>query len=325
MLEGADVLITGGTGSFGRALVQHLLKTDHGPRRIIVFSRDELKQSEMQRELGYGMNVGAERLRFFLGDVRDQDRLSRAFMGVDYVIHAAALKQVPACEYNPDEAVKTNVLGAVNVVRAAIDSGVKRVIALSTDKACAPLNLYGATKLAAEKIFQAGNNLSGALDTRFSVVRYGNVLGSRGSVVPLFRKQLAEGRPLTITDPRMTRFLITLKQAVAFVLKALDRMEGGEIFVPELPTARMVDLAAAMQCFEQPKIATEVIGIRPGEKLHETLITEEESANAAIRWPGAYVISRGTAAAQGLAYTSDSTAWQLDLRGIRELIDEAGV
>lgn len=326
MLDGADVLITGGTGSFGRALVAHLLELRPGPRRVIVYSRDELKQFEMQRELKYQGEVEGERLRFFLGDVRDRDRLTRAFMGVDYVVHAAALKQVPACEYNPEEAVKTNVLGAGNVIAAAIDSGVKRVIALSTDKACNPANLYGASKLVAEKYFQAGNTLAGALDTRFAVVRYGNVLGSRGSVLQTFRRQVEEGGPITITDRRMTRFWITLPQAVRFVLNSLRRMHGGEIFVPRLPTVRVVELAEAVAPGEMER---KVVGMRPGEKIHETLVGPDEVHNTVV-WPDCYVInphpSTLTPGIERLdthmaAYTSDANPQQLRAEGVRKLLE----
>ncbi len=327
MLDGADILITGGTGSFGRALIAHLLTLQPGPRRVIVFSRDELKQSDMQRELGYRGEVDGERLRFFLGDVRDAERLRRALTGVDFVVHAAALKQVPACEYNPDEAVKTNVLGAVNLVNAAIDMGVQRVIALSTDKACNPVNLYGATKLAAEKIFCAGNATAGALPTRFAVVRYGNVLGSRGSIVPLFRRQAADGGPITITDRRMTRFLITLPQAVRFVLNSLRRMHGGEIFVPKLPAAKVIDIAEALQV-EHDRVGCKVIGIRPGEKLHESLIGPDEAPVSVSRGDCFVIRPSADGAIAGEArmdapYASDSNGWQLDVAGVRKLLEEA--
>lgn len=325
MIDGADILITGGTGSFGRALVKHLLKQD--PRRIIVYSRDELKQYDMQREFS-----GDERLRFFLGDVRDAERLRRAFCGVDYVVHAAALKQVPACEYNPQEAVKTNVFGACNVVEAAIDMGVKRVVALSTDKACNPANLYGATKLAAEKIFIAGNNLAGALDTGFAVVRYGNVVGSRGSVVPLFRKQAEEGGPITITDQAMTRFWITLQEAVDFVLQCLSIMHGGEVFVPKLPSAGIMDVidavlaernAAGVVGIKAPEL--KVVGIRPGEKLHETLITAEEAPKTIRRTHGYIIgpkVEKKDEARLDHPYTSDANTWRLTQGEIRELLRE---
>jgi UDP-N-acetylglucosamine 4,6-dehydratase len=267
MLDGANILITGGTGSFGRECIKTVLSR-YKPGRLIIFSRDELKQFEMQSELSDPC------LRYFLGDVRDVDRLRQAMRGVQYVIHAAALKQVPALEYNPMEAIKTNIHGAENVIRAALDNEVHRVIALSTDKAANPINLYGATKLASDKLFSSANNMSGRHQTRFSVVRYGNVVGSRGSVVPVFRKLLNERSPsLPITDPRMTRFWITLKQGVEFVLKNFARMQGGEIFVPKIPSVRIVDLAVAMA----PGLPQKVVGIRPGEKLHEIMCPRDDS------------------------------------------------
>jgi UDP-N-acetylglucosamine 4,6-dehydratase len=267
MLDGANILITGGTGSFGRECIKTVLSR-YKPGRLIIFSRDELKQFEMQSELSDPC------LRYFLGDVRDVDRLRQAMRGVQYVIHAAALKQVPALEYNPMEAIKTNIHGAENVIRAALDNEVHRVIALSTDKAANPINLYGATKLASDKLFSSANNMSGRHQTRFSVVRYGNVVGSRGSVVPVFRKLLNERSPsLPITDPRMTRFWITLKQGVDFVLKNFARMQGGEIFVPKIPSVRIVDLAVAMA----PGLPQKVVGIRPGEKLHEIMCPRDDS------------------------------------------------
>lgn len=333
-LRDSDILITGGTGSFGRALVTHLLgmPKDKGPRRIIIYSRDELKQFEMQRDLGYAGHDNESQLRFFLGDVRDGERLRRAFMGVDYVVHAAALKQVPACEYNPQEAVKTNVIGACKVVESAIDMGVKRVIALSTDKACNPANLYGATKLVAEKIFIAGNNLSGALDTKFSVVRYGNVVGSRGSVVPLFRKQADEGGPITITDPAMTRFWITLPHAVEFVLDCLGMMHGGEVFVPRLPTACVVDLANAIikernagPVVELHQPGLKVVGIRPGEKLHETLITAEEAPKTICRSAGFVIGPKHELPDEHrlpAPYSSDANPVRLSETELRELLKE---
>lgn len=268
-LSELSVLITGGTGSFGRALVRHLV--DHRrPRRVIVFSRDELKQHEMQRTQGFT----DPSIRYFIGDVRDKQRLYRAMHGVDIVIHAAAMKQVPACEYNPLEAVKTNIDGASNVIDAAIDNRVKRVMAISTDKAVNPVNLYGATKLVAEKLFVQGNSYAGGGVTRFSCARYGNVLGSRGSVIPLFKKQRESGN-ITITDRRMTRFWLTLTQAVEFVSTSIDMMQGGEIFVPRIPSMRLVDLAHAVA----PECAVQEIGIRPGEKLHEILVSKDESRN----------------------------------------------
>ena len=273
MLADTDILITGGTGTFGRAMVKHLLAFERPPRRVIVFSRDELKQHEMARELGYRGQVEGERLRFFVGDVRDEARLKTAFRGVDYVIHAAAMKQVPACEYNPTEAVRTNIGGAVAVIDAAIEAGVKRVIALSTDKAVNPANLYGATKLVAERLFVAASSIAGALDTRFSCVRYGNVLGSRGSVLQVWRAQLAAGQKISLTHPQMTRFWITLPKAVEFVLARLQNMLGGEVFVPRIPSCSMIDLADAVA----PDVGWERIPVRPGEKMHETLIGPDEA------------------------------------------------
>lgn len=266
-LNDKTLLITGGTGSFGKALARFVL-SQYRPRRLIVFSRDELKQYQMQQELQHPS------LRFFIGDVRDRDRLYRAFYGVDYVVHAAALKQVPACEYNPFEAIRTNVLGAENVINAAIDQGVRKIVALSTDKAANPINLYGATKLCSDKLFIAGNAYAGARDTRFSVVRYGNVVGSRGSVVPFF-KTCRQNGVVPITDPRMTRFWITLDQAVKFVLECFRRMLGGEIFVPKIPSMKITDLARAIA----PECRQEVVGIRPGEKLHEVMIPYDEARN----------------------------------------------
>jgi len=260
------ILVTGGTGSFGKKFIDVMLKEYH-PTKLIVFSRDELKQHEM-RVAGYD----DPSLRYFIGDIRDQPRLHRALEGVDIVIHAAALKQVPACEYNPMEAIKTNILGSSNVVEAALDTGVKRVMALSTDKAVNPVNLYGATKLAAEKLLIQSNAYAGGKATRISCVRYGNVVGSRGSVVPVFLKQRQSGK-LSITDDRMTRFWISLEQGVRFVIRCLDMMQGGEVFVPKIPSMKVVDLATAVA----PEAQIEVVGIRPGEKLHEVLISEDEA------------------------------------------------
>ena len=263
------VLITGGTGSFGKRFVKMMLEEYH-PAKIIVFSRDELKQHEM-RAAGYDHPS----LRYFIGDIRDQERLRRALHGVDIVVHAAALKQVPACEYNPMEAIKTNILGSSNVIDAAIDAGVSKVLALSTDKAVNPVNLYGATKLAAEKLFVQSNAYAGGKATRFSCVRYGNVVGSRGSVVPVFLKQREKGE-LTITDSRMTRFWISLEQGVRFVIRCVEEMHGGEVFVPKIPSMTVEDLAKAIA----PRATINVIGIRPGEKLHEVLISEDEARTA---------------------------------------------
>ncbi len=260
------ILLTGGTGSFGKKFIEIVLDEYH-PKKLIVFSRDELKQHEMRMS---GFNHPS--LRYFIGDVRDRERLYRAMQGVDVVVHAAALKQVPACEYNPIEAIKTNINGAANIIDVAIDVGVEKVLALSTDKAVNPINLYGATKLVAEKLFVQGNAYSGAVGTRFSCVRYGNVVSSRGSVIPVFQKQRASGR-ITLTDVRMTRFWITLEQGVRFVIKCLDLMRGGEIFVPKIPSMRIVDLAEVIA----PECERKVIGIRPGEKLHEVLVSRDES------------------------------------------------
>lgn len=280
MFDGKSVLITGGTGSFGHRFVSHLLEK-YKPRKIIVYSRDELKQFEMQQK------YDAKCMRYFIGDVRDKERLKAAMRDVDYVVHAAALKQVPAAEYNPNECIKTNIHGAQNVIDAAIESNVNRVIALSTDKAANPVNLYGATKLASDKLFVAANNISGAKGPRFSVVRYGNVVGSRGSVVPYYEKLLKEGvSELPITHVEMTRFWITLDEGIAFVDKSFRRMRGGEIFVPKIPSVKITDLAYAMSGNEQ----FDVIGIRPGEKLHEVMVPEEV-AHHSLEFHDHYVIT----------------------------------
>jgi UDP-N-acetylglucosamine 4,6-dehydratase len=261
------VLITGGTGSFGHEFVRTLMQTS-AARKIVIFSRDELKQYEMSQEFT------SPNVRFLIGDVRDRDRLVRAFDGVDYVVHAAALKHVPIAEYNPLECINTNIHGAEHVIHAALETGVSRVIALSTDKAANPINLYGATKLASDKLFIAANNMVGPRQTRFAVVRYGNVVGSRGSVVPFFRKLVAEGAPsLPITDPQMTRFWITLRQGVDFVIKSFHRLYGGEIFIPRIPSSRIVDLASAIA----PGKPLEMVGVRPGEKLHEVMCPRDDS------------------------------------------------
>jgi UDP-N-acetylglucosamine 4,6-dehydratase len=262
-----SILITGGTGSFGNKFVELMLR-DYHPKRLVVISRDEMKQYEMQKTLN------APCMRYFVGDVRDRDRLYRAFVGVDIIIHAAALKQVPTAEYNPFEFVKTNVIGAQNVIDAAIDCGVKKVVALSTDKATNPINLYGATKLCSDKLFIAANSYSGYSGTRFSIVRYGNVVGSRGSVIPFFQEQSRTGR-IPITDERMTRFWITMQQGVNFVMQCLEQMSGGEIFVPKIPSMKLLDLARAIA----PSCEYDFIGIRPGEKLHEVMIPEDEARN----------------------------------------------
>ncbi len=308
----AVVLVTGGTGSFGKKFTEILLR-EYQLKKLIVFSRDELKQHEMRQLFPEAAHPA---LRFFLGDVRDRDRLERAFHGVDIVVHAAALKQVPACEYNPFEAIQTNVIGAKNIIDAAINQGVKRVVALSTDKAVNPVNLYGATKLCAEKLFVQGNTYAGAKATRFCCVRYGNVVGSRGSVVPLFAQQKKSGR-ITVTDPRMTRFWITLEQGVRLVVTAGERMHGGEIFVPKIPSMNIMDLAEALAAGCQ----IESIGIRPGEKLHEVLVSEDEARNT-VELENLFIIkpchpfwdesrwSEGAPLPDGFRYSSDNnTQW----------------
>ncbi len=313
---GLQVLLTGGTGSFGQAFVRQVLAAGLD-WTVRVYSRDELKQYEMARTFERD-----PRLRFFLGDVRDRDRLARAMHGADVVIHAAALKHVPLCEFNPAEAVKTNIQGAQNVVDAAIDAGVGRVVALSTDKAVNPINLYGATKLCAEKIFVHGNVYSGPRETRFACVRYGNVLGSRGSVIPLFQKQAPTG-VLTVTDLRMTRFWLTLGQAVDFVLSCLRQMRGGEIFVPRIPSMRIADLARAIA----PEAVIKEIGMRPGEKLHEVLITPEEARHG--RDHGAYFVvggrgaSGGRALPEGFCYESSTNTEWLTVERLREMVDRS--
>ncbi len=325
-LSDKTVLVTGGTGSFGRHFVKTVLAS-HNPKRLIVFSRDEAKQHDMAQDF---TAEEKEVLRFFIGDVRDRDRLEMAMREIDVVIHAAALKQVPAAEYNPFECIKTNVHGAENVVQAAIRTGVKQVVALSTDKAASPINLYGASKLASDKIFVAANNLSGSVGTRFSVVRYGNVLGSRGSVVPFFQKLIAEGaKTLPITDLRMTRFLVTLDQGVAFVLACFSMMRGGEIFIPKIPSMKMVDMATALA----PDLSHEVVGIRPGEKLHEVMITEDDAVTtvelsdryviepAIHLWDGESSVSDGSKpVAEGFRYASNTNEDWLDAEALRELM-----
>ena len=319
MFDQASLLITGGTGSLGNALTRYLL--DHTDlRRVIVYSRDELKQHEMRQRFN-----NDPRLRFFIGNVRDLDRLRRAFTGVDYVIHAAALKQVPAAEYNPFECIKTNVLGGQNVIEAALDCGVKKLVALSTDKACNPINLYGATKLCSDKLFVAGNAYAGGLGTKFAVVRYGNVSGSRGSVVPLFKRLAKEGGEVTITDERMTRFWITIETAVQLVMDSFEHMEGGEIFVPKIPSMRITDLAKAL-CPGQP---IRVIGIRPGEKLHEAMIGEDDSRSVIDMGPRYAILpefewydarrDRGQSVADGFCYTSDKNDHWLSVDELKRL------
>ena len=330
MFDGSDILITGGTGSFGRRLVSTLL-SQHKPRRVIVYSRDELKQYEMQQEFPQ------EQMRFFIGDVRDGERLKQATRDVDFIVHAAALKQVPAAEYNPGECIKTNVGGAENVIAAAIANGVKKVVALSTDKAASPINLYGATKLLSDKLFVAANNTVGKQDTRFAVVRYGNVAGSCGSVMPLFRKLVAEGViELPITDPRMTRFWITLQEGVDFVIKSFERMHGGELFVPKIPSALITDLAEAIA----PGKPLKIIGVRPGEKLHELMISRDDSAHTfefsdhyviapSIRFTGGQGYDTnelgevGLPVNEGFKYASDSNPAFLSISDIRILSSQA--
>ncbi|MGG3804440.1 UDP-N-acetylglucosamine 4,6-dehydratase (inverting) [Metabacillus fastidiosus] len=320
MFTNKTILVTGGTGSFGRKFVTRALS--EGVKKIIIFSRDELKQYEMKQEFT------DERIRFFIGDVRDKERLYRAFENVDIVIHAAAMKHVDACEYNPFEAVKTNIHGAQNVIEAAIDRGVERVIALSTDKAASPVNLYGATKLASDKLFVAANSYVGDKKTKFSVVRYGNVVGSRGSVVPFFQKIKHTGR-IPITDERMTRFWITLDQGVQFVLDSLERMYGGEIFVPKIPSMTITDLAKAIA----PECEIDIIGIRPGEKLHEAMIMEDDARHT-IEFDTYYVIQpefpwwsdkyseHGGELSEGFKYTSDTNNDWLSVEKLRDLVEE---
>ncbi len=314
------VLVTGGTGSFGKKFVEIMLK-DYRPKRLVVFSRDELKQHDMRAS-----GLDHPSMRYFIGDVRDATRLERAFAGVTIVIHAAALKQVPACEYNPFEAIQTNIMGGRNVIDAAINQGVRRVLALSTDKAVNPINLYGATKLCAEKIFVQANAYAGAQDSRLSCARYGNVVGSRGSVIPVFLEQKRRGR-ITVTDPRMTRFWLTLDQGVRFVVSCIEQMHGGEIFVPKIPSMRLVDLAEAVA----PGCEIETIGIRPGEKLHEVLVSEDEARNA-LEVEDRYIIQpshswwrrenwvNARPLPEGFRYASDSNDRWLTNRELQDLI-----
>ena len=319
------VLVTGGTGSFGQKFTEIMLH-EYQPKKLIIFSRDELKQHEMQQRFSEDRYPN---IRFFIGDVRDRDRLYRAFDGVDIVVHAAAMKQVPAAEYNPFEAIKTNVLGAENIIDAAIDQNVKQVIALSTDKAVNPINLYGATKLCAEKLFVAGNSYVGNKPTRFSVVRYGNVVGSRGSVVPFFMQRRETGK-LPITHEQMTRFWITLEKGVEFVVKCTDRMTGGEVFVPKIPSMRVVDLAKAIA----PECELEIVGIRPGEKVHEVLVSEDEARNT-VEYDDYYAISPmfqarstqsgsegsgGSPCSDGFRYSSDTNQHWLTTDELRRTV-----
>nr|AAC62517.1 FLAA1 protein [Caulobacter vibrioides CB15] len=327
------ILVTGGTGSFGRRFIETVLRR-YDPRKVIVYSRDELKQSDMQIELREQFDEATvAKMRFFLGDVRDRERLTLALRGVDIVIHAAALKQVPAAEYNPSECIHTNVLGAENVVWASLANAVKQVVALSTDKACNPTNLYGATKLASDKTFVAANNLSGDIGTRFCVVRYGNVVGSRGSVVPLYRRLLSQGATeLPVTDPRMTRFWITLNEGVDFVLSSLTMMRGGEIFVPKIPSMAMPDLVKAMSS----TAAMKVIGIRPGEKLHEIMISADD-ARSTVEFDDRYAIEPNFAefgrepyaasdgakpVAEDFSYSSDNNHDWLSPEGLLAMLEE---
>jgi len=326
MFNNKTVLITGGTGSFGKKFCQVVLDKYPDINRLIVFSRDELKQYEMAQQFDYH-----PKLRFFIGDVRDKERLYRALDGVDYVVHAAALKQVPAAEYNPIEAIKTNIGGAENVINVAIDMRIKKVIALSTDKACNPINLYGATKLCSDKLFIAGNAYAGGNETRFAVVRYGNVVGSRGSVIPFFLKCREKGK-IPITDPRMTRFWITLEQGVNFVLKCFERMKGGELFVPKIPSMNIMDLAKAVA----PECEIEIIGIRPGEKLHEYMISEEDARNT-VEYDDYFVIqpefiwwdkktylnqNGGKKLPEGFSYNSQNNSKWLTVPEMQEMIKE---
>jgi UDP-N-acetylglucosamine 4,6-dehydratase len=320
-LADKSILVTGGTGSFGKAFIRRIL-SDLEPRRVAILSRDELKQYEFRQELG-----DDPRLRWFIGDVRDRARLEQAFNGVDVVVHAAAMKQVDTAEYNPFECIATNVLGAENVINAAIARGVERVIALSTDKASSPANLYGASKLCSDKLFVAGNHYAARVVTRFSVVRYGNVVGSRGSVVPLFRR-LASSGVLPITDNRMTRFWITLPQAVQFVVDSFDEMRGGEIFVPKIPSTTVTDLAEAIA----PGARHDIIGIRPGEKLHEEMISEHDSERTIMRsdryvilpaerrWGRSDSEDAGQPVVEGFAYRSDTNPRFLTMEEIRDLL-----
>ncbi len=322
IFNGKTVLITGGTGSFGKKLSEILLN-EFKPARLIIYSRDEMKQFEMQQIYDEFDNI-----RFFIGDVRDKERLSLAMNGVDYVVHAAALKIVPAMEYNPAEAIKTNVIGAMNIIECSIMHKVKKVIALSTDKACNPINLYGATKLCSDKLFVAANSYSGTSGTRFAVVRYGNVVGSRGSVVPFFKQKMQEG-VIPITDTRMTRFWITLEQAVRFVLKNFERMRGGEVFVPKIPSMNIMDLAKAVA----PECKTKVIGIRPGEKLHEVMISGDDARNT-IELDDCYVIKpafhwwdknnyvEGKPVTDDFYYSSDTNKAWLTIPQLQQMIEE---
>ena len=321
-LDNSSVLITGGTGSLGKALINYLMENTK-VRRIAVYSRDELKQHNLRNEIGED-----ERLRWFIGDIRDLERLKRALHGVDFVIHAAALKQVDTGEYNPMEFIKTNVLGSQNVIDASIEAGVKKVVALSTDKASSPINLYGATKLTADKLFVAANNYSQGYGTTFAVVRYGNVMGSRGSVIPFWKSLAESGQPLPITDFRMTRFWISIEQAVQFVMDSLELMCGGELYVPRIPSMRIVDLASAVA----PKAKLEEVGMRPGEKLHEEMISADDSRRTLLvgdryivtpvvaEW--GYETPKGTPMAEGEAYQSNTNNLWISQEDIRNFLKE---
>ena len=326
LLDDKVILVTGGTGSFGKCFTRYVME-HYAPKKVIIYSRDEFKQWMMQEEF----KQYADRLRFFIGDVRDLERMRRAFDGVDYVVHAAALKQVPACEYNPNEAIKTNIHGAMNVIEAALDTGVKKVVALSTDKAVNPVNLYGGTKLVSDKLFIAANAYVGGKDLNFSIVRYGNVAGSRGSIIPVFRNVIQNGgRKLPITDPRMTRFWISLSQGVQLVIKALEEAKGGETFISKIPSFKVTDLAEAML----PGCEIEVIGIRPGEKLHEVMVTPEDSFNTyeyekhfivypQMTWNNKQQPDRsGEKVEEGFSYSSGSNTEWLSVEDIRARLRE---
>lgn len=322
MLNGKSILITGGTGSFANKCVATILK-NYEPKKLVIFSRDEFKQFEMNQIFNAAKYPC---IRYFLGDIRDADRLYRAFAGIDYIIHAAALKQVPALEYNPFEAIQTNIIGNQNIINAAIDNNVEKVIALSTDKAVAPVNLYGATKLCSEKLFVSGNAYSGTHNTKFSIVRYGNVVGSRGSVVPLFLKQKEQGF-LTVTDPRMTRFWITLDQGVEFVLNSLKSMIGGELFIPKIPSMNIMDLVKAIS----PDSQVKVTGIRPGEKLHEILVIEDD-ARCTVEFDNHYIIKPlfdwweaeaqigGTPVTEDFSYASNTNNEWLTIEQLKDMV-----
>ena len=330
MFNNKNILITGGTGSFGKKYTKILLE-NYKPNKIIIYSRDELKQYEMAQEFDSSI------MRYFIGDVRDEDRLNTAMNGVDFVIHAAAMKHVPIAEYNPMECIKTNIHGAQNVINASIKNRVEKVIALSTDKACNPVNLYGATKLASDKLFIAANNIVGIAPTRFSVVRYGNVVGSRGSVVPLFKKLIENGaKELPITDEKMTRFWITLEDGVKFVLKNFERMQGGELFIPKIPSMKITDLAATLA----PNLPTKIIGIRPGEKLHEIMISADDALHS-LEFSDHYVImpsikfydkqanfainklgEKGYSVSSEFEYRSDNNTQWLDGKSLKEMMEK---